>query len=102
MGQVGNKWFPRLDRPSLTSVAWARRPATYYFVDRSLHAFQQCSPVMQRYWVLPHGTFLANRWEQEGSVNLYHCAGDDRGCQNRIQECPGLTSWGVLVEKGGR
>ena len=45
----------------------------------SLYAFQQFSPVMQLYWVLKWGTFLANRWEQEGGVNLYHCAGDGRG-----------------------
>ncbi|MGI4865987.1 MAG: hypothetical protein ACRYFZ_18840 [Janthinobacterium lividum] len=45
----------------------------------SLHAFQLLSPVMQLYWVIHHGTFLANRWEQEGAVNLYHCAGDGRG-----------------------
>lgn len=34
---------------------------------------------MQLYCVLHDGTFLANRWEQEGGVNLYHCAGDSRG-----------------------
>jgi hypothetical protein len=45
----------------------------------SLHAFQLLSPVVQLYWVLHRGTFLANRWEQEGGVNLYHCAGDGRG-----------------------
>lgn len=45
----------------------------------SLHAFQQFSPVMQLYWVLKWGTFLAQRWENEGGVNLYHCAGDGRG-----------------------
>lgn len=25
-----------------------------------------------------HGTFLANRWEQESGVNLYHCADEGR------------------------
>ncbi len=45
----------------------------------SLHAFQQLSAVVQLLWVIKHGTFLANRWEQEGGVNLYHCAGDGRG-----------------------
>jgi hypothetical protein len=45
----------------------------------SLYAFQQFSPVMQLYWVLHHGTFLANRWDGERGINLYHCAGDGRG-----------------------
>lgn len=45
----------------------------------SLHAFQSLSAVVQLVWVIKHGTFLANRWEQEGGVNLYHCAGDGRG-----------------------
>jgi hypothetical protein len=45
----------------------------------TLHAFQQLSPVVQLLWVIKHGTFLAQRWEQEGGVNLYHCAGDGRG-----------------------
>jgi hypothetical protein len=45
----------------------------------SLHAFQQFSPVIQLYWVLHHGTYLANRWDDESAVNLYHCAGDGRG-----------------------
>ena len=34
---------------------------------------------MQLYWVIHHGTFLANRWDDESAVNLYHCAGDGRG-----------------------
>lgn len=45
----------------------------------SLHAFQLLSPVGQLYWVLKHGTYLAQRWEEDGGINLYHCAGDGRG-----------------------
>jgi hypothetical protein len=45
----------------------------------SFHAFQLLSPVVQLYWVIKHGTFLANRWDDESGVNLYHCAGDGRG-----------------------
>ena len=45
----------------------------------SRYAFQQFSPVVQRYWVLHHGTFLANRGDDESGVNLYYCAGDGRG-----------------------
>lgn len=41
----------------------------------SLHAFQQFSPVMQLYWVIHHGTFLANRWDEDSGVNLYPSAG---------------------------
>jgi hypothetical protein len=46
----------------------------------SLYAFQLLSPVVQLYWVLKHGTHLAQRWDDESGVNhLYHCAGDGRG-----------------------
>ena len=41
-------------------------------------AFRRLSPVMQLYWVLRHGTYLAQRWDDESAVNLYHCAGDGR------------------------
>jgi hypothetical protein len=35
---------------------------------------------MQLYWVLKHGTFLAQRWEaDDDGVNLYHCADEGRG-----------------------
>lgn len=45
----------------------------------SFHAFQAFSPGMQLYWVIHHGTYLAQRWDDESGVNLYHCAGDGRG-----------------------
>jgi hypothetical protein len=45
----------------------------------SFHAFQAFSPVMQLHWVIYHGTYLAQRWDDESGVNLYHCAGDGRG-----------------------
>lgn len=45
----------------------------------SFHAFNLLSPVVQLYWVIKRGTFLANRWDDESAVNLYHCAGDGRG-----------------------
>jgi hypothetical protein len=46
----------------------------------TFYAFRQLSPVMQLYWVLKHGTFLAQRWEADDEgVNLYHIAGDGRG-----------------------
>ena len=41
--------------------------------------FQLLSPVVQLYWVLKHGTYLAQRWEDEGGVNLYHLADEGRG-----------------------
>jgi hypothetical protein len=43
------------------------------------HAFQLLSPVVQLFWVIKHGTYLAQRWDDERGVNLYHCAGDGRG-----------------------
>lgn len=42
-------------------------------------AFRLCSPVAQLYWVLQHGTYLAQRWGEEGGTNLYHCADGGRG-----------------------
>ena len=55
-------------------------PAGASFAPMSFYAFRQLSPVMQLYWVLKHGTFLAQRWEADDEgVNLYHIAGDGRG-----------------------
>jgi hypothetical protein len=46
----------------------------------TFYAFRQFSPVMQLYWVLKHGTFLAQRWEaDDDGVNLYHVADEGRG-----------------------
>ncbi len=45
----------------------------------SFYAFRALSPVMQLYWVIHHGTYLAQRWDDESGVNLYHCAGNGRG-----------------------
>jgi hypothetical protein len=46
----------------------------------SFYAFRCLSPVVQLYWVLHHGTYLAQRWDEEiGVVNLYHCADEGRG-----------------------
>jgi len=45
----------------------------------SLYAFQLLSPIVQLLWVIKRGTYLAQRWDDESAVNLYHCAGDGRG-----------------------
>ena len=46
----------------------------------TFYAFRLLSPVVQLYWVLKHGTFLAQRWEADDKgVNLYHCADEGRG-----------------------
>jgi hypothetical protein len=34
---------------------------------------------MQLYWVLQHGTFLAQRWGEDGGVNRYQVADEGRG-----------------------
>jgi hypothetical protein len=34
------------------------------FCTMSFYAFRLLSPVVQLYWVLKHGTFLAQRWER--------------------------------------
>ena len=37
-------------------------------------------PLVQLYWVLRHGTFLAQLWEADDEgVNLYNCADEGRG-----------------------
>lgn len=44
------------------------------------YACQRLSPVRQLYWVLRHGTCLAQRWEADDEgVNLSHCADEGRG-----------------------
>jgi hypothetical protein len=45
----------------------------------TFYAFRLFSPVMQFHWVFKHGTFLANRWDGERGVNLYHCEDEGRG-----------------------
>jgi hypothetical protein len=45
----------------------------------TLYAFCLLSPVVQLYWVLKHGTYLAQHWEDEGGANLYQCADEGRG-----------------------
>lgn len=46
----------------------------------TFYAFRMLSPVVQLYWVLKHGTFLAQRWEaDDDGINLYHCADEGRG-----------------------
>jgi hypothetical protein len=46
----------------------------------SSYAFNLLSPVVQFYWVLHHGTYLAQRWDEKvGVVNLYYCDGEGRG-----------------------
>ncbi|RZK45011.1 MAG: hypothetical protein EOO61_01705 [Hymenobacter sp.] len=37
------------------------------------------SPVVQLYRVIHHGTYLAQRWDGESGVNLYHYADEGRG-----------------------
>jgi hypothetical protein len=42
--------------------------------------FGLLSPVVQLYWVLKYGAFLAQRWEADDKgINLYHCADEGRG-----------------------
>jgi hypothetical protein len=45
----------------------------------NFYAFRKLSPVVQLLWVIRHGTFLAQRWDDESGVNLYHCADEGRG-----------------------
>jgi hypothetical protein len=45
----------------------------------SFYSFRLLSPAVQLSWVLKHGTYLAQRWEAEGGINLYHCADTSRG-----------------------
>jgi hypothetical protein len=45
----------------------------------SFYAFRLLSPVVQLYWVLKHGTYLAQRWEDEGGVNLHYLPDEGRG-----------------------
>lgn len=45
----------------------------------SFYSFRLLSPTVQLYWVLKHGTYLAQRWEDEGSVDMYHGADEGRG-----------------------
>jgi hypothetical protein len=43
------------------------------------HQFQLLIPRAQLLHVLTAGTYLAQRWDDESGVNLYHCADKGRG-----------------------
>lgn len=45
----------------------------------TLYQFRLLVPRAQLLHVLTAGTYLAQRWEQQGGVNLYHCADEGRG-----------------------
>jgi hypothetical protein len=45
----------------------------------NFYAFRKLSPVVQLLWVIRHGTYLAQRWDDESGVTLYHCEDDGRG-----------------------
>jgi hypothetical protein len=45
----------------------------------TFYAFRLLSPVVQLYWVLHHGAYLAQRWDGEHGINLYHCEDEGRG-----------------------
>jgi hypothetical protein len=45
----------------------------------TLYLFKLLSAEVQLRYVLERGTFLAQRWEDESGVNLYHCANEGRG-----------------------
>jgi hypothetical protein len=45
----------------------------------NFYAFRRLSPVVQLLWVISHGTYLAQRGDDESGVNLYHCADEGRG-----------------------
>ena len=71
----------------------------------SFYAFRLLSPVAQLHYVLTHGTYLAQCWEAEGGVNLYHLPDEDRGffaevgydaCQHGAVVLSGFSSKGPL------
>lgn len=45
----------------------------------TLPAFQLLPLTDQLAWVLEEGTFLAQRWEEEGAISLYHLLDEGRG-----------------------
>jgi hypothetical protein len=45
----------------------------------TLYLFKLLSQEVQLRYVLERGTYLAQRWEDEGGINLYHCADEGRG-----------------------
>jgi hypothetical protein len=45
----------------------------------TLYTFRLLSPQVQLHLVLTRGTYIAQRWEDEGGVNLYHLPDDGRG-----------------------
>jgi hypothetical protein len=50
-----------------------------YFTGMTLYQFQLLIPRAQLLHVLTAGTYLAQRWDDEGVINLYHCVDEARG-----------------------
>ncbi|TVT39285.1 hypothetical protein FNT36_16650 [Hymenobacter setariae] len=45
----------------------------------NFYAFRYFSPVAQLCCVLYHGTYLAQRWDDESGANLHHLVDESRG-----------------------
>jgi hypothetical protein len=45
----------------------------------SFYVFRLLSLAMQLSWVGKHGTYLVQRWEDKGGINLFYCADAGRG-----------------------
>ena len=68
----------------------------------TFYAFLLLSPVVQLYWVLHHGSYLAQRWDDESGVNLYHCKDEGRGffVEVGIKQCYLGANLGANIKKG--
>jgi hypothetical protein len=51
----------------------------FLFAGMTLYQFRLLIPRAQLLHALTTGTFLAQRWDDESGINLYHCADEGRG-----------------------
>lgn len=51
----------------------------FFICTVTLDLFRQLSPEVQLRYVLDQGTYLAQRWEEQGGVNLYHLPDEGHG-----------------------
>jgi hypothetical protein len=65
----------------------------------TFYNFHLLSSVVQLYWVLKHGTSLAQRWQAERGVNLYHCGDVGHGFFNSSALLAKYAHWLRLPEK---
>jgi hypothetical protein len=61
--------------PAVGAFIWQR----FLFCVMNFDTFRVLSPLVQLFSVWKVGTFLTQRWDEDGNIKLYHVADEGRG-----------------------